>query len=248
MKEPTRIAVISSPRSGNSWIRSVLAGSLNMNEIAVHNYLDAPNELPDRCFLQIHWYREPNFQKWLRLNDFKVVTIARNPFDILLSALHYSQFEPDTARWLEGNTGLPNGLLNATPYSKEFLQYALSFEAENLLSITYQWWHQANAIKLRYEDVTRDPNGTLEKIVSAFGGDRDALQPMLESISFEKMKNTPNRHGWQGRPGLWRELITPIDALKIWQRHRRIFQVLGYRFYPYWLSQKSAKKNWSDLA
>ena len=50
-----RIAVISTPRSGNSWIRSVLAGALGMQEIAVHNYLDIQEQLPDRCFLQIHW-------------------------------------------------------------------------------------------------------------------------------------------------------------------------------------------------
>lgn len=138
-----RIAVISTPRSGNSWIRSVLAGALGMQEIAVHNYLDIQEQLPDRCFLQIHWYREPNFQTWLAANKFRTLCVARHPLDILLSVMHYIRYEPDTAKWLGGNVDIPSQLLSASPASKAFLDYAIGDGAENLLSISYQWWKDA---------------------------------------------------------------------------------------------------------
>jgi hypothetical protein len=36
-----RIAVISSPRSGNTWVRSVLGDILGLQQFAVHNYMNS---------------------------------------------------------------------------------------------------------------------------------------------------------------------------------------------------------------
>nr|WP_310137290.1 sulfotransferase domain-containing protein [Burkholderia ambifaria] len=247
MDEISRIAVVSSPRSGNSWIRSTVAGALQMEEIAVHNYLDAPSTLPARCFLQIHWYREPNFQAWLRANQFTVLTVARHPLDVLISALHYIRYEPGTSRWLEGNTNLPGNLTTASPASREFLEYALSTGAEDLLSITYQWWNDTQVMRLRYEDAVRDPEHVLGSQVAALGGDAQRVRPLLERLSMEKMRATPNRHGWQGKPGLWRRLIVPQDAYRIYKRHQRVFDCLGYSVKPYFLTRGSAHKHWLQL-
>jgi hypothetical protein len=63
-----RVAIVSSPRSGNSWVRCVLADILELKQIFVHNCFQAPLILPDNCILQLHWYREPNFQDSLRSN------------------------------------------------------------------------------------------------------------------------------------------------------------------------------------
>lgn len=246
-EEPLRIAIVSSPRCGNSWIRLILAGALQAQEIAVHNYLDAPESLPERCILQIHWYREPNFQRWLQANEFKVITIARHPLDVLISALKFIRNEPETSRWLEGNAGLPGMLAASPPCSTEFLEYALSFEAENLLSITYQWWHDPAAMKIRYEEAVRDPAGVLGSLAATWGADPAAVHPWLEAGSLEKMRALPNRHGWQARPGIWKELIPPLDAARIFQRHRALFHDLGYSVKPYFLTRKTALRNWCRL-
>ena len=138
----TRIAIISTPRSGNTWVRSVLAHALTLEEIAVHNPRDIQDVLPQRLILQVHWYREPNFQAFLRNEGFQVLVLRRHPLDVLLSVLSFVQREPGVARWLEGNTGLPAGLAKLTPVSPDFAAYATSFGAENLLSISYQWCHE----------------------------------------------------------------------------------------------------------
>jgi hypothetical protein len=242
-----RLAIISSPRSGNSWLRMVIAGAVQLHEIAIHNYLDAPAELPARCLLQIHWYREPNFQAWLKSKGFQVITIARHPLDVLISALRFITFEPMTARWLEGNTGLPGDLVGAAPCSEKFLAYALSFGAENLLSISYQWWQDADSIKLRYEDIVQQPAKELGALATRFGANADSTIPWLEKASLSVMRALPNQHGWQGRPGLWRCLITPVDANKIFSRHRTVFKQLGYSVGPYSLTRKTALKNWREV-
>ncbi|WP_413186466.1 hypothetical protein [Paraburkholderia sacchari] len=218
-----------------------------MQELAVHNYLDVPSELPERCFLQIHWYREPNFQAWLRANRFRVLTVARHPLDVLVSALHYIRHEPGTSRWLEGNTNLPGDLATSAPSSREFLEYALSTGAEDLLSITYQWWTDPETIRLRYEDAVARPEAVLGAQVAALGGDSSRILPLLENLSMEKMRATANRHGWQGRPGLWRRLIVPQDAFRIYKRHQRVFDCLGYSVTPFFLTRKTAYRYWLEL-
>ena len=44
-----RLAVVSSPRSGNTWVRAVLANSLGLDQFAVHDYRDLPKNIPENC-------------------------------------------------------------------------------------------------------------------------------------------------------------------------------------------------------
>lgn len=242
----SRIAVVSSPRSGNTWVRQVIAGALGWTELAVHNYTDIVEPMPDKCILQIHWYREPNFQRWLDLNSFSVLTVARHPLDILVSVLNYLHFVPET-RWLEGNTGLPGNLQGKSPCSKEFLEYALSMGAEDLLAITYQWWQDKRSIRVRYEDALNDPELILGALVSQLGGDSSAVRPLLDQLAISNMQAVKYRHVWQGKAGLWRRLVVPADARAIYHRHRRVFDTLGYKLDAYWLTRSSAEANWRSL-
>lgn len=242
-----RIAIISSPRSGNSWVRMVLARTLNLEQIAVHNWRDLPSELPKDCFLQIHWYRAPNFQSFLRENQFRLMVLARHPLDVLLSVLHFIRYEPLTARWLEGNCAISPELIESSSVSAAFNKYATSWGAENLLSISYQWWHDPAALRIRYEELVRDPKGQYTAIVKAFDGTTDRLETVLEEINFETFRAMPNRHGWQGKPGLWRKLIPTIAALKIYAYHRRVFDALGYSIPVSLTTRAAAKRNWERL-
>jgi Sulfotransferase domain len=244
---PKRIAIVSSPRSGNSWTRMVLARTLGLEEIAVHNWTDLPRELPKNCILQIHWYREPNFQSFLRENEFRLIVLARHPLDVLLSVLHFIGYEPMTARWLEGNCAISPELIESSPVSAAFNRYATSWGAENLLSISYQWWHDPATLRIRYEDLVGDPKGEFAAIAKTFDGSTDRLETILQEINFETFRAMPNRHGWQGQPGLWRRLIPTITALKIYAYHRRVFNTLGYPPPLSLVTRANAKRNWEQL-
>lgn len=242
-----RIAVVSSPRSGNTWLRRILVQGLNLQEIAVHNYLDV-KELPENCVLQLHWYREPNFQKFLDDHGFRIITLARHPLDVLLSVLHFVKYEPETAKWLGGNCLLPDGLRTSSPNSKLFLDYALSFGCENLLSVSYQWWHEKSALKVRYEALVSDTTSEIEQIADLLGVSGQALTDALAPNSIEMFQALPNRHGWQGRSGLWRELIPTAVAEQIASRHSLVLQTLGYTVEPTDLTRAVAEARWMELS
>lgn len=247
LREKMQIAIVSSPRCGTTWARMVLARALNLEEIAVFNWQDLPRELPEACVLSIHWYREPNFQSFLRQNNFRLIVLARHPLDVLLSVLHFIRYEPLTARWLEGNCVIPEQLIGSSSVSEAFNRYATSWGAENLLSISYQWWHEPGALRIRYEQMVADPKGQFSSIAKAFDTATDRLEPVLGAANLEVFRAMPNRHGWQGMPGLWRKLIPTTAALKIYLYHRRVFDVLGYSIPLSLTSPASAKHNWEQL-
>ena len=242
-----RIAIVSSPRSGNTWLRCLLRDSLELQEVAVHNYLDA-DFIPERCVFQLHWYREPNFQRFLLEHQFQVITIARHPLDILISVLHFVRYEPETAKWLGGNCELPSLLRERSPASREFLEYALSFGSENLLSVTYQWWHDHSAIKVTFEDFVAAPALHFQRLAEQLGVSTGRILDALAANSLDMFKALPNRHGWQGKPGLWRELIPFENAAAIFDRHHDIFEKLGYAIEPTQLEFERAENNWRALS
>lgn len=242
-----RLAIISSPRSGNTWLRHVLADGLNLPQISAHNFLDV-QEVPDRCILQLHWYREPNFQAFLQQHDFRAITLSRHPLDVLLSVLRFIRYEPETARWLEGNCAIPETLKKATPASPAFLKYALGFGFENLLSVSYQWWHDEQAIRVRYEQLVANAGAEALRLAGLLDAPVDSILTALTQNPLSKLQATPNRHGWMGRPGLWRDLIPSVAADAIQARHRILFERMGYAIEQSALTDAEAERQWAKLA
>jgi len=225
----------------------VLREALDLQEFAVHNPRDIPPDLPERAVLQLHWYREPNLQQFLRANEFRLLVISRHPLDVLVSAWHFAPYEPLTARWLEGNAELPSEIGDYPPASRAFISYATSWGAENLLSISYQWWHEPTAIRARYENFVRTPMSTFGDLVRALGGSLEQVPAALERNRLDVYKAFANQHGWRGTPSLWRTVITPDAAIRIWRRHRRVFKTLGYSLPVNAISRYQAIRNWERL-
>lgn len=243
-----RIAVVGTPRSGNSWIRGVLRDTLDLKEYAVHNYTELPKNIEDKVIIQIHWPREPIFQNFLMNNGFKILVPARHPLDVLVSALHFVRREPQTGRWLEGNAEIPVDFSKESPSSPGFEHYALSFGAENLLSVSYQWSFDAKATLVRYESLVCSPKTEFQTLVESLGCTAAKLDPALESNSFKAFRNTHNKYGWQGTPGLWQKLIPWSLARHIRARHRATFDRLGYGVPFYILGKRRAGAAWEKLA
>jgi hypothetical protein len=242
-----RVAVIGTPRCGNTWVRSVLGDILRLEQFAVHNYTEL-GVIPDRAIVQLHWYREPCLQRFLRDYGFRTLVLSRHPLDVLVSILNFIRYEPATARWLEGNAEIPPSLVGQPPTSKEFLRYATSWGAENVLSISYQWWHDPDAVKVRYEELVERPHEMLLSLARIFDPNAQDHNGAISRFSVPFFRNLPNKHGWRGQPGLWRELVVYFDARCIYKRHKRVFDVMNYSVRPYWLSRARAFRRWQELS
>jgi len=211
------------------WLRRLLKAAYGLEERSAHT----PDEvdwdgLPDNCALQLHWHRTPAFRALLDTHGFSVAVLARHPLDVLVSILHFAPHEPATARWLDGECGDETRLLGADPASSAFLAYATGPRARTLLSITPEWWEAADA-RVRYEDLVGSPAEELERLVGELGG--TPVMPAaeaVEAVRFEELRDeATNLHFWQGRPGLWKELVPTRYALAIAAVYPEM-QRLGY--------------------
>jgi len=215
MKTSPRIAIVATPRSGNTWLRHLLSASLGLPDIAVHELTPSVIAgLPDRCVLQIHWRRDPAFVALLDRLGFRVVTVARHPFDVLLSILQFCRKEPQTRHWLLGTGGSEASILSAGPSDRQFLDYGTSERAAQLFGVTEDWWPSSGAMQVRYEELVADPQRELGRILGELGVEpvRD-LAEVIRIKAFSHLKSvTPNGHYWIGQPGHWRRFLTRTEA------------------------------------
>src|SRR5262245_66165344 len=101
MRRPRlRVAIVATPRSGNTWLRSLLGSLYGLDDVVCDRPEEVPWEaLPERCVLQLHWSPDRDLRELLQDHEFHPVTVARHPLDLLLSILHFSTTWPGTSRW-----------------------------------------------------------------------------------------------------------------------------------------------------
>src|SRR5262249_46933688 len=127
----------------------------------------------------------------------------------------FSLHEP-TARWLEGEDGNERPIFGAMPRSTAFLEYARGKRAETLLSVSREWRSYPGAIIVQYEVLNRDPDGELRRVLAECGGDsRRSVEEAVQLNTLPRMRAgywRHEQHMWLGRPGLWKVLLTEVEA------------------------------------
>ncbi|QVL33573.1 sulfotransferase domain-containing protein [Telmatocola sphagniphila] len=245
---PLRLAIISTPRSGNTWLRHLLSRYYRLEQAALHIVNDRTLAgLPENVALQIHWRKEPGFSRLLSDQGFQIVTLARHPLDVLISILHFCLYDYQTDNWLLGKGGSEEGIRTAMPRSRAFIEYCKSSRAFELLSVTSDWWENSNSISLRYEDLVKDTSSALLGISDQLGPPRcRSVETVLSECSLGKLRQTNDtNHFWKGRAGLWRELLPKAEAEEILSVLSPICQKLGYECHPdLSLSDLAADNNW----
>ena len=243
-----RIAIISAPRAGNTWVHHMLMDAYGIPGYAVHNPDDLDwAGLPTDCSVQIHWHRTPSFVRALADARFRVVTLVRHPLDTLISVLQFCQNDSSTLRWLEGEYGDERPIYGAMPCSAAFRAYATGARAAVLLEVGREWWADAGG-GVRYEDLVADPAGGLERLTAALGAQpRRPVAEVIDRTTLPRMRERvgSNHHFWQGRPGLWKLLLTAPVADEVAGVHRAYCKEFAYACDPDpELTPAQADANW----
>lgn len=246
-----RVAIISTPRSGNTWLRSMLAMLLDAEQIAVHSPddLDWNNLPPENCVLQLHWRKTSAFKRILVENNFNIIVLQRHPLDVLLSILQFAPQEPQTMHWLNGEGGDEAIIYGQSPVSNAFLEYACSARARALLSVSAEWSLDPDVILVRYENLVGDTENTLRDTLFSLGVYRSNITDIVARNSIDILRRTSNNgHFWQGKVGMWKKHI-PIEMAKIIAMNQSsVFSELEHDELAYGgVTTDTAKKYWEKL-
>ena len=199
----------------------------------------------------MHWRRTPALTRRLREGGFHVMTVVRHPLDVLLSVLQFCLHDDSTMGWLGGEAGDERPIRGAMPGSAAFLDYAVGPRAAALLAVGPDWAADPDCILVRYEELVADAPGELRRIAEALGEpDRRSAAEVAAAATLPAMRARTGvaHHFWQGRPGLWRALLTAPSAGRIAEAHRDCFAALGYVCDPDpELTPAQADANWLKL-
>jgi hypothetical protein len=247
-----RIAIISTPRSGNTWLRHILSASYGPTGIMAHSPIDVDwAHLPGDCVLQIHWHRVDSFVDRLEHYGFRVIALARHPFDVLISILQFALYN-STARWLEGEEGNEASILGAMPRSDAFLGYAVRPRAAVLLGLTREWWSFPGCLRVKYEDLVERPERAISSLSAALGRRFDRpVREIIAETSLDKLRSQTrgDHHFWQGKVGSWRTLLTEKEADLLRKAHGKLCEELDYACAAdSGLTGETADANWIRLA
>lgn len=226
-----RVAIVGTPRTGNTWIRRVLSDALDLVEVSVHHPGDIDwAALPPRCIVQLHWPRTLLLERTLRDAAVQVISPARHPLDVLLSVLVFAQRDPSLHLWLGGGRLGDDETIGVAPSDPAFARWATGAHAAELLSLTVEWWQTPSTIRVRYEALSEDGASAFDRLTDQLG-----LDPVVP-LAVARGANSPSRlralsggvHVWHARPGLWREALTWDVADELAAAHAAVFTALGY--------------------
>src|SRR5262245_39375480 len=203
MRRPRlRVAIVATPRSGNTWLRSLLGSLYGLADVVCDRPEEVPWErLPERCVLQLHWSPDPELRERLRHHEFHPVTVARHPLDLLLSILHFSTTWPGTSRWFGGKSGSEEAICGVLPTSREFREYATGARAMALLAISRDWWQVAECFHLQYETLVADTALVLGQMTEMLElATPGAIGAAIAANTMEQLRpRVENTDYWRGR-------------------------------------------------
>jgi len=228
--------VASYPKSGTTWLRFMLGQLLSEREMdfdsaeamipMVGRHRDAPRVLPDGGrLIKTHESYRAVYRK--------AVYMVRDGRDVAISYYHHQvrqgMFEGDlssfVARFLEGRT---EGYGGWHGHVASWLDSPVARKGDLLV--------------VRYEEMRRDPLGTMRKVVATLGltTPDEAIRRVIETNTMERMRGKEASATVvkkkrddipivrKGKPGEWREVLGEGDRAAFVRRAGPMLARLGY--------------------
>ncbi|GAA5902422.1 hypothetical protein JCM6882_002748 [Rhodosporidiobolus microsporus] len=227
-----RTGFVSFPRSGNSYLRSLIERATGYQTSSVYCDLVLVQKFAGECdhqqnfFIKTHWPAlddMPGMEKYYREFD-QVVHVIRNPLDAIISWWHYDN-APRTEEGWQNHEAKVDVELFGEPH-----RFALMYYADRWARHT-TYWTDAPILThtLRYENLKAQPIPNMMSLLSFLLPDEDL--PPLQDVACiaEHHENLQAYHSRRSSDFATWDKFDPVlrdDILKV---VRRPFCALGYR-------------------
>lgn len=236
--EPLRILIVSTPKSGNTWLKLLLGEAYNLPMVELP---DNPRDidlavLPDSWVAQQHYWFEAGTREWLERNGVVVLTTVRHPADVFVSLWHHVKraalppvYDARHSGYLQ--TDGPAMGAAAEAFARQ------GFYRD--LHVSISWLRAGESLCVRYEDLWLRPFETLQ-VVTDFVRPCTVLDLRralcLCQIRRLQRSNLDQGRGFfrQGGIGGWRDALPEALAaiLRSADPYPAQFAFLGYSMNP----------------
>lgn len=172
-----RIVIAGPPKTGNMWLKCLLGRAYGLRWLRPHETPPRPDvealeawlgtgRYPEDTIFHQHYDYSPKIAELLALTDAKLVTIVRDPYDAFVSTYYTLQLHAES----QNAKGRKLTELMGKPLDdQDVIDFLRSGGYRNNLEKARDWARSGDAIVLRYEDLSRDPLGTLRGATTALG-------------------------------------------------------------------------------
>jgi estrone sulfotransferase len=228
---PTDTFIVSYPKSGNTWVRFIIANMLtndivtmkNINDFVpgIYNFKDIINSMPEPRFIKSH---HPNFDKFP-----KSIYIYRDYRDVLISYYHF-----------QVNQHLFNGSISDFIKSNELKTFG-SWKEHVTFAMKHHKQHPNNSLLIAYESLLSNPTLYIEKIATFCDiQSQKKSAEIAEICSFQSLQKNEKTYGKvfnnpeltffrSGQSGQWKKELSENDLQLIVKENGSLLKELGYK-------------------
>jgi hypothetical protein len=239
---PDDTFLVSYPKSGNTWVRFLLANLIHPNEKVgfanINRLLPAPGVLSKRFLKSLPRPRILKSHEPFDARFRKVIYLVRDPRDVAVSEYHFD---------------LKKRYIAADMTLEQFIKPFLAGETSSYGS----WWEHVASwvgtrhgnprfLLARYEDLLADPIGETAKIAEFLGiaADTERIKSAVERSSADRMRKLEKEDAdkWTGtkntrqeipfvrsaKSGGWKESLPPRSVEEIEVAWSPLMNFLGY--------------------
>ncbi len=227
---PTDTFVASYPKSGNTWLRFIIA-NLMTDDVEVtfrniHDFVPEPeyaayslDAVRGSRMIKTHW---PYFSVFPRF-----IYVVRDPRDVVVS--HY--FFSVKHRWFRGT------MEQFVSARQRFGDWGTHVRG----ALDEQARRPSDVLLLRYEDMLDDPHGAVERVASFldFRASRKRVERVVDLTSFATLKRNERLHGGMysasdegffrsGRTGQWSTEVPESAVCELEEKYGELMRRLRY--------------------
>ncbi len=229
--EKLKILIVSTPKTGNTWLRHLLAAIYDLPTVKLDFPFDPDqaNAHGERWIAHQHYTPAPALRDWATQNNAVLVTTIRHPGDVLISLYHHVRSLRGRFNFYQlGVLADDDGTFGA-PVSA-----VVNSVFKDILAVSVDWMATGMTRTVRYEELYYNPVDTLVALTDTIiPVSRDAVERAVERCDINVMRSLAfeDRSFYRkGGTGGWRDVLpaTIVDLLRTIEPYPAQFAALGY--------------------
>jgi hypothetical protein len=180
-----KVVIASTPKTGNNWLKLLLMEIYRLPAVELPSPFSEEKVagLPGRWIAHEHYRPTAPVVSWGDREKIVFLTTIRHPGDALVSLYHYARAYAEDPRWERDPLGVTRKDLDGPGEHVLAVVRAGHDGFARYLGISLDWMANGRSIVVRYEDLCRDPEGEMQRVVRAIHARRPEAGLPLDRVA-----------------------------------------------------------------